>query len=94
MNINKEIRYYKIMDLIDKNEIDPPIDSNLIKYLVKVNIFNSPTGNCRFTSSINHCKCLPDNNSLLKISFNCGLAIGNLTSQLYGNLYSSYLIII
>ena len=89
MNINKDILYHKVMNLIDKNEIDLPIQSNLIKYLVKVNIYNSPTDNCRFRCGKSQWKGLPDNKSLFKTPFNCGLAIGNLTSQLYGNLYLS-----
>ena len=87
MNINKHLLYSKVLDVINDSEIDLPIQSNLLKYLVKGNIYHDPTKHCEFKSSISQWKGLPDNKSLFKTPNNCGLAIGNLTSQLYGNLF-------
>ena len=87
MNINKELLFQKAQKLIDNNEINLPIQSNLLKYLVNQNIFHNPTVNCRFQSSKKLWRGLPENKSLFTTPPNCGLPIGNLTSQLYGNLY-------
>jgi RNA-directed DNA polymerase len=89
MNINKQLLFQKAQKLIDNNEINLPIQSNLLKYLVNQNIFHNPTVNCRFKSSKKLWRGLPKNKSLFTTQPNCGLPIGNLTSQLYGNLYLS-----
>lgn len=89
MNINKQLLFQKAEKLIDNNEINLPIQSNLLKYLVNQNIFHNPTVNCRFQSSKKLWRGLPENKSLFTTQPNCGLPIGNLTSQLYGNLYLS-----
>lgn len=87
MSINKSILYSKVEKLIDHNELHLPIQANLLKYLVKENIFHDPTNNCRFQSSKKLWRGLPTNKSLFTAQLDCGLPIGNLTSQLYGNLY-------
>ena len=87
MSMNKLILYSTIEKLIDHNEIHLPIQANLLKYLVKENIFHDPTNNCRFQSNKKLWSDLPSNKSLFTAQTNCGLPIGNLTSQLYGNLY-------
>ena len=87
MSMNKLILYSKVEKLIDHNEIHLPIQSNLLKYLVKENIFHDPTSNCRFQSNKKLWSDLPTNKSLFTALPDCGLPIGNLTSQLYGNLY-------
>jgi RNA-directed DNA polymerase len=87
MNINKNLLYQKISKIIDKNELFLPIQSNLLKYLISENIFHNPTKNCVFQSHKNEWINLPKNKSLFSANQNTGLPIGNLTSQLYGNLY-------
>jgi hypothetical protein len=87
MNINKNLLYQKITKIIDKNELFLPIQSNLLKYLISENIFHNPTKNCVFQSHKSQWNNLPKNKSLFGTSQNCGLPIGNLTSQLYGNLF-------
>lgn len=87
MNMNKDILYNKVEKLIDNNELHLPIQSNLLKYLVSQNIYHDPTTDCKFQSLKIEWKNLPKNKSLFGTSKNCGLPIGNLTSQLYGNLY-------
>lgn len=87
MSINKSILYSKVEKLIDYNELHLPIQSNLLKYLVKENIFHDPTNNCRFQSNKKLWRGLPTSKSLFTAQPDCGLPIGNLTSQLYGNLY-------
>lgn len=87
MNINKKLLYQKITQIIDRNELFLPIQSNLLKYLVSKNIYHNPTKDCVFQSHKSEWIKLPKNKSLFGTSQNCGLPIGNLTSQLYGNVY-------
>ena len=87
MNINKEKLYNKVLSIVDKNELNLPIQSSLLKYLIYHNIFHNPTLDCKFQSHKNKWQGLPQNKSLFYSVNNCGLPIGNLTSQLYGNLY-------
>jgi hypothetical protein len=87
MNMNKELLYHKVEQIIDKYELNLPIQSSLLKYLVGLNIFHDPTTFCKFQSNESMWSDLPKNKSLFHTAPNCGLPIGNLTSQLYGNLY-------
>lgn len=87
MNMNKKKLYLKVEKIIDKYELYLPIQSNLLKYLVSINIFHDPTTFCKFQSHHSMWSDLPNNKSLFHTAPNCGLPIGNLTSQLYGNLY-------
>ena len=87
MNINKELLFNKITNIIDQNELFLPIQANLLKYLVSENIYHNPTKDCVFQSHKSEWTNLPKNKSLFGTHQNCGLPIGNLTSQLYGNLY-------
>ncbi len=87
MNMNKKLLYNKVLNIIDKYELHLPIQSSLLKYLVYQNIFHDPTTNCKFQSHKSQWDNLPRNKSLFYTAPNCGLPIGNLTSQLYGNLY-------
>lgn len=87
MNMNKDLLYKRLECIIDRNELHIPIQTNLLKYLVHQNIFHDPTTNCKVQSHKNQWIDLPKNKSLFHAKENCGLPIGNLTSQLYGNLY-------
>lgn len=87
MNMNKSLLYQKVEKIIDKYEVFLPIQSSLLKYLIGINIFHDPTTFCRFQSIESMWSDLPKNKSLFYTAPNCGLPIGNLTSQLYGNLY-------
>lgn len=87
MNMNKELLFHKVEQIIDKYELYLPIQSSLLKYLVGINIYHDPTTFCKFQSKHSMWIDLPKNKSLFYTAPNCGLPIGNLTSQLYGNLY-------
>lgn len=87
MSMNKGILFSKVNSLINNNETHLTIQSNLLRYLVTKNIFHDPTVNCRFQSNKKLWRGLPSNKSLFTAQAGCGLPIGNLTSQLYGNLY-------
>lgn len=62
-------------------------DFDLVDFLLKVVIFNDPTKNCIIKGSKSDWHGLPKSKSLFYAKPNCGLPIGNLTSQLFGNVY-------
>lgn len=73
----------------NKNGIffDRYIDFEFIKYLGKTIIINNPTDNCNIISPKFEWLELPKSKSLFYTDENCGLPIGNLTSQLMSNVY-------
>jgi len=87
MNMNKDLLFSKFVSIINKNELFLPIQSTLLTYLVTQNIYHDPTTDCKFQSHKKKWNNLPKNKSLFYSKKKCGLPIGNLTSQLYGNLY-------
>lgn len=98
MSINKGILYKKIKytlekyaDRRDKDGIKwkDKLDYDLIYYLAKVIIFNDPTKNYHMKGSKADWEGLPPNKSLFYSKEGCGLPIGNLTSQLFSNVYMS-----
>ena len=86
MSINKDILFSTINNEIKKHKI-LSFDTNLILSLIQKTIFNNPTVNCKRYGNPNDWKKLPPTKSLFHASANCGLPIGNLTSQLFGNVY-------
>lgn len=63
------------------------IDIDFVEYLTKVIILLNPTVACRRRGTLLDWYGLPHNKSLFNSPENCGLPIGNLTSQLFSNLY-------
>lgn len=70
---------------------DDVLDFCFIGYLSKVIILLDPTLNCRFRSEREDWKDLPKSKSLFHSPKGCGLPIGNLTSQLFSNVYLNVL---
>ncbi len=88
MNIDKKILYKKINKILIKDESRiKNIDFSLLDYLIKKNIFDDPTLNCRVRGNKKNWVGLPKNKSLFFSNKNKGLPIGNLTSQLFSNIY-------
>jgi len=80
--------------LLDAGLLDavlPDADSVLTEWLVRSIIFNDPTAGCRIKGSRSDWDGLPPSKSLFHSPPGCGLAIGNLTSQLFSNIYLSEL---
>lgn len=63
------------------------VDFPLVKYLLEVIINDDPTADCRRAGPISDWTGLPDSKSLFHSPPGCGLPIGNLTSQLFSNIY-------
>ncbi|RLC23210.1 MAG: hypothetical protein DRJ29_14415 [Bacteroidetes bacterium] len=84
MSINRNILYEKVI-LYNSTKID--FDIQLVTTLIKQTIFNDPTQNCKVKGLKKDWSGLPKSKSLFYAKHNCGLPIGNLTSQLFGNVY-------
>lgn len=88
MNINKNILYKNLKQIINNDLNKYPIkNQEILHYLIYENIFHNPSLNCLIKGQKSEWKNLPKNKSLFHSPPNCGLPIGNLTSQLYGNVY-------
>jgi len=87
MNISRQRLYDKVIAVAAKSEID----YGLTDYLLKEIIFNDPTRGCRLKGSRSDWDGLPSSKSLFYSPMGCGLPIGNLTSQLFSNVYLSAL---
>ena len=85
MSINKNILFKKLEYFIQQKYHAP--DKKLIVELCKRIIFNSPTQNCIIKGKHSDWNNLPETKSLFHSKPNCGLPIGNLTSQVFANFY-------
>lgn len=87
MSINKTYLSAKIERAIDAYEKTIPCDKGLLMYLVRKTIFTDPIRDCIVKGSRNNWIGLPKDKSLFFAQKDCGLPIGNITSQLFGNIY-------
>lgn len=87
MAMNKTLLSNKVKNglLKFKHKID--FDLPLVLYLIEQTIFNDPTKKCIIKGKKSDWQGLPKTKSLFYAKKNCGLPIGNLTSQLFGNIY-------
>jgi len=85
MHINRTILYEKLHDFIERyyNEQDKLLVLDMCQKI----IFNDPTKNCIIKGNKNNWNDLPHNKSLFYSPKDCGLPIGNLTSQVFANFY-------
>lgn len=67
------------------------IDVDFVKYLTEVIVLLDPTVDCRMKGTKSDWDDLPYDKSLFHSPPNCGLPIGNLTSQLFSNVYLNVL---
>lgn len=90
MSMNKTILYEAVKGILCKDKSKngkPPFNEGLVDRLLRVVIFNDPTKSCRIKGDRAGWEGLPKSKSLFFARPNCGLPIGNLTSQLFGNVY-------
>jgi RNA-directed DNA polymerase len=99
MNINKDLLWHKLKKMIPKskfnqsiklttnNKMDEDIDFDTLFFLLKEVIYNNPVLGCKIKGNLLDWDTLPTSKSLFKSKPNCGLPIGNLTSQLFSNVY-------
>lgn len=86
------------LDQMRKHSSDVPgktweekLDLPLLKYLSEVIIMNDPLEGCIRKGRITDWDELPESKSLFHSPEGCGLPIGNLTSQLFSNIYMNRL---
>lgn len=87
MSMNKSILFHQVKKVLIKNKNYLEFDLKLVLSLLKETIYNDPKKNCIFKGNPASWEGLPPSKSLFHASENCGLPIGNLTSQLFGNVY-------
>lgn len=85
MNINKKLLCQRVCKII--NDKYKGEDKQVLLYLVETIILNDPTRNCIVKGSKRDWESLPGNKSLFKTPDDCGMPIGNLTSQVFANIY-------
>lgn len=85
MNINKNLLRDKVVRLVERKYAGE--DKDIILYLLSLIILNDPTKNCRIKGKFSNWNGLPLSKSLFYTSSECGLPIGNLTSQIFANYY-------
>ena len=89
-NTLDKMRYRKIISP-KKTSYEDILDFDLIKYLSKEIILLNPIEKCIVKSKKREWKTLPKSKSLFFSNKDCGLPIGNLTSQLFSNVYLNLL---
>ena len=82
MSIDRKILLKIVLNTLNKHGVN----DDMI-YLSQQIITLDPTENCIQKSSIEQYKGLPDSKTLFKSKPGCGLPIGNLTSQLFSNVF-------
>ncbi len=87
MSINREILYRKIKKSLKGHCDKTKEDTDFVLSIIKKIVFNKPTSDCTVKGKKSDWQGLPKSKSLFFAEENCGLPIGNLTSQLFGNVY-------
>ncbi|MEA3448493.1 MAG: RNA-directed DNA polymerase [Bacteroidota bacterium] len=87
MNMQHKIIYEKINTILSKKFNPKVIDFETLDYLLKQTIFINVKNNCRIKGKKSEWKSLPHDKSLFNKPDGIGLPIGNLTSQVFGNIY-------
>lgn len=88
MHIDRRILFERVRTFVNNNYIFD--DKNLVIDICKRIIFNNPTKDCIIKGSIKNWDGLPQSKSLFYSSPDCGLPIGNLTSQVFANFYMNH----
>jgi hypothetical protein len=88
MNMQHKIIYDSVVALLPEQKLNfLGISKETVLYLLRATIFNEVTENCRIKGSRNDWDGLPTSKSLFHYPAGTGLPIGNLTSQVFGNVY-------
>lgn len=88
MNMNTTILYNQIQKLkLVENANCSTYEKEVVNYLIQEVIFTNPIYRCQINCNKELWKFIPNNKSLFHSPKECGLPIGNLTSQIFGNIY-------
>lgn len=86
-NVTEDLMKYSLRKLDTGQRWGEKLDYSLIFFLLEEIILTDPTKHCIIKGRKSDWNGLPDNKSLFKTPPDCGLPIGNLTSQLFSNVY-------
>ncbi len=94
MSINRELLYHKVNGILQREYQKYalsgkviPFERGRVDFLLQKTILRNPADNCMIKGSRSDWDGLPVNKSLFYAAEGCGLPIGNLTSQLFGNVF-------
>lgn len=87
MSINRDILYQLILQGLQKAHWKGVPDKELATYLIHKFVFSDPLKDAVYRSPKKDWDDIPLSKTLRGTPPNCGLPIGNLTSQLFGNIY-------
>lgn len=88
MNMNTTLLYNQIQKLqVIENLSCSLTEKETLNYLIKEIIFTNPIHQCVTVGNKDLWHYIPKNKSLFHSPENCGLPIGNYTSQIFGNMY-------
>jgi len=99
MSMNKHLLWQKLETMLDSARYTPFVpeessfcwndcfDFELVWWLMEKVIWNDPKEQCTIKGKLSDWDGLPPSKSLFHAAPDCGLPIGNLTSQLFSNVY-------
>ena len=88
MNMDTNLLYQQIKRLkLVENLQCSVLEKEIVVHLIKEVIFTNPIHQCKIVGNKTLWKFIPKNKSLFHSPKNCGLPIGNYTSQIFGNIY-------
>lgn len=87
MSINRDLLFEKVRNLLISKTHRIDFNPELLLGLIRQTIRNDSTEGCVVKGSRSDWEGLPPDKSLFTAEANCGLPIGNLTSQLFANIY-------
>jgi len=77
----------ELFNRVNRFQAEVKFDLDLVLYLIRKVIFHDPTKHCVIRGSKDDWEGLPKSKSLFFAGKDKGFPIGNLTSQLFGNIY-------
>jgi retron-type reverse transcriptase len=96
MSIDRQRLYDKVVGTLlkyaerkNRNGVrfEDALDYRLLMFLTREIVFHDPVSNCYVKGDMSEWEGLPTDKSLFYSPKGCGLPIGNLTSQLFSNIY-------
>ena len=87
MSIDRSLLYQKIEKTLERFQEKADFDVDLVSSIIRKIVFHDPTKYCIIKGRKEDWFGLPKSKSLFYAGKNKGLPIGNLTSQLFGNVY-------
>jgi hypothetical protein len=87
MSINKHLLKNQLQKMLLSIQKSDRVDMDFLWWILDIVIWNDPKKSCIIKGQLSDWKGLPSSKSLFHTPGDCGLPIGNLTSQLFSNVY-------